>query len=44
MENDLNAPDAIQELRQAAEQVIAGEESVVGAEVLRLTTVLGLCV
>lgn len=44
MENDLNAPDAIQELRQSAEKAIANNDLNIGAEVLRLTSALGLCV
>ncbi|MBO0792695.1 MAG: class I tRNA ligase family protein, partial [Ktedonobacteraceae bacterium] len=44
MENDLNSPDTIQLLRQAAESAITREDLNSGAEILRLTGVLGLCV
>ena len=41
MENDLNTPEALLLLRQAAETVIANHDLHTGAELLRLTTVLG---
>lgn len=46
MDNDLNTPQALLLLRQAAETVIAkhDEHMGTGAEVLKLTAVLGLCV
>ncbi len=44
MDNDLNTPQALLLLRQAAETVIANHDENTGAEVLKLTTVLGLCV
>src|SRR5579875_1414784 len=42
MENDLNTPEAIMLLRQAAETVIANHDVNTGAEILRLVRVLGL--
>ncbi len=42
MENDLNTPEAIMLLRQAAETVIANHDVNTGAEILRLVKVLGL--
>ncbi len=42
MENDLNTPEAIMLLRQAAETVIANHDLNTGAEILRLVKVLGL--
>lgn len=42
MENDLNTPEAILLLRQAAETVIANHDLNTGAEIVRLTRVLGL--
>jgi cysteinyl-tRNA synthetase len=42
MENDLNIPDAIQLLNQAAENVIANQDRDTGVEILRLTKALGL--
>ncbi len=42
MENDLNTPEALLLLRQAAETVIANHDVNTGAEILRLTKVLGL--
>ncbi len=46
MDNDLNTPQALLLLRQAAETVIAKHDEYMGtgAEVLKLTGVLGLCV
>jgi cysteinyl-tRNA synthetase len=42
MENDLNTPEAILLLRQAAERVIANHDLNTGAEIVRLVKVLGL--
>jgi L-cysteine:1D-myo-inositol 2-amino-2-deoxy-alpha-D-glucopyranoside ligase len=42
MENDLNTPEAILLLRQAAETVIANQDLNTGAEIVRLVKVLGL--
>jgi L-cysteine:1D-myo-inositol 2-amino-2-deoxy-alpha-D-glucopyranoside ligase len=42
MENDLNTPEALMLLKQAAEDVIASHNRNTGAEILRLTGVLGL--
>src|SRR5579884_1217015 len=42
MDNDLNTPEALLLLRRAAEAVIANHHIHTGAEVLRLTKVLGL--
>jgi cysteinyl-tRNA synthetase len=42
MDNDLNTPEAIQLLRQAAKDALEHQDLDLGAEVLRLTTVLGL--
>ena len=42
MENDLNTPEALMLLQQAAEDVIANHDLNTGAELLRLTTLLGL--
>src|SRR6266567_624195 len=42
MENDLNTPEAILLLRQAAERVIANHDMNTGAEIMRLVRVLGL--
>ena len=44
MDNDLNTPQALLLLRQASETVIANHDVNAGAEVLKLTAVLGLCV
>ena len=44
MENDLNTPQAILLLREAAETVIETHDEHIGAEVLKLTAVLGLCI
>ena len=44
MDNDLNTPQALLLLRQASETVIANHDKNTGAEILKLTTVLGLCV
>jgi len=42
MENDLNTPEALLLLRQAAQTIIESGDKNTGAEVLRLTSVLGL--
>ena len=42
MENDLNTPQALLLLRQAAEAVIVNTDANTGAEILRLARVLGL--
>ncbi len=42
MENDLNTPEALMLLQQAAEDVIANHDLNTGAELLRLAAVLGL--
>jgi L-cysteine:1D-myo-inositol 2-amino-2-deoxy-alpha-D-glucopyranoside ligase len=42
MENDLNTPEALMLLKQAAEDVIASHNRYTGAEILRLAGVLGL--
>jgi L-cysteine:1D-myo-inositol 2-amino-2-deoxy-alpha-D-glucopyranoside ligase len=42
MENDLNTPQALLLLRQAAETVLANDNVNLGAEILRLARVLGL--
>ncbi len=42
MDNDLNTPEALLLLRQAAETFVANRDPNIGAEVLRLTKVLGL--
>lgn len=42
MDNDLNTPEALILLKQAAETAIANRDRTVGAEVLRLTDILGL--
>ena len=42
MENDLNTPQALLLLRQAAEAVIVNDNANTGAEILRLARVLGL--
>lgn len=44
MDNDMNTPEVILMLRHAAEDVIKEQDVNLGAEVLRLTTILGLCV
>lgn len=44
MDNDLNTPEALSLLRQAAEHVTANHDLNTGSEVLRLTNVLGMCV
>ncbi|MBE3561280.1 MAG: cysteine--tRNA ligase [Ktedonobacteraceae bacterium] len=44
MENDLDSPEAVRLLRRAAENAIFDNNSQTGAEILRLATVLGLCV
>lgn len=43
IENDLDTPGAIQLLKQAAETVSANHDAATGAEILRLTGVLGFC-
>ena len=42
MDNDLNTPQALWLLRQAAEMVVANHDTNTGAEILRLVRVLGL--
>ena len=42
MENDLNTPQALLLLRQAAEMVVVNNDVNTGAEILRLVRVLGL--
>jgi L-cysteine:1D-myo-inositol 2-amino-2-deoxy-alpha-D-glucopyranoside ligase len=42
MENDLNTPQALLMLRQAAELVVVNNDINTGAEILRLVRVLGL--
>ncbi len=42
MDNDLNTPEAFELLQEAAENVLANHDLNAGAEVLRLTDVLGL--
>jgi len=44
MDNDLNTPEALLLLRQAAETAIANKDTHLGSEILRLTKVLGLTV
>jgi L-cysteine:1D-myo-inositol 2-amino-2-deoxy-alpha-D-glucopyranoside ligase len=44
LNDDLNTPEAIMLLKQAAETVAANHDLNTGAEILRLTTMLGLCV
>jgi cysteinyl-tRNA synthetase len=44
MDDDLDTPTALLLLREAAEKVIANHDINTGAEVLRLTHVLGLSV
>ncbi|HEY0755386.1 MAG TPA: cysteine--tRNA ligase [Ktedonobacteraceae bacterium] len=44
MDNDLNTPEALILLQQSAESTIASGNLQTGAELLRLTSVLGLCV
>ncbi len=43
MDNDLDTPEALLLLREAAEKAIATHDVNIGAEVLRLVRVLGLC-
>ncbi|MBV9231179.1 MAG: cysteine--tRNA ligase [Chloroflexi bacterium] len=43
MDSDLNTPEAVQLLRKAAEAVVAHPDTNTAAEIIRLTTVLGLC-
>lgn len=42
MENDLNTPEALSLLQQASENVLASRDLQTGAEILRLTEILGL--
>ena len=42
MDNDLNTPQALLLLRQAAETVVANHDTHKGAEILKLIRVLGL--
>jgi len=44
MDDDLDTPEALLLLREAAEKAIASRDANIGAEVLRLTRVLGLTV
>jgi L-cysteine:1D-myo-inositol 2-amino-2-deoxy-alpha-D-glucopyranoside ligase len=44
MDNDMDTPNVLHLLTEAAEQALAQHDTRVGAEMLRLTTVLGLCV
>ncbi|HZO72929.1 MAG TPA: cysteine--tRNA ligase [Ktedonobacteraceae bacterium] len=44
METDLNTPEALLLLRKAAEAVVENHDLDTGAEILLLTTVLGLCI
>jgi L-cysteine:1D-myo-inositol 2-amino-2-deoxy-alpha-D-glucopyranoside ligase len=44
MDNDLNTPEVMLMLRHSAEDTMKTQDTNLGAEVLRLTTVLGLCV
>jgi L-cysteine:1D-myo-inositol 2-amino-2-deoxy-alpha-D-glucopyranoside ligase len=44
MDDDLDTPQAVALLKEAAEKAIADQQLQTGVEVLRLTTVLGLCV
>jgi cysteinyl-tRNA synthetase len=44
MDNDLDTPEAVRLLREAADHAIANNDLNTGAEVLRQTTALGLCV
>ncbi len=43
MDDDLNTPEAVRMLRKAAQTALADNDVMLGSEVLRLTTVLGLC-
>ncbi len=44
MDNDLNTPEALLLLRQAAETVVATRDVACGAEIVRLTKILGLTI
>lgn len=44
MDDDIDTPNALCLVREAAETALAQHDTNVGTEVLRLTTVLGLCV
>ncbi len=44
LNNDLDTPEALRLLRQATESVLVTHDQNTGAEILRLTTMLGLCV
>jgi L-cysteine:1D-myo-inositol 2-amino-2-deoxy-alpha-D-glucopyranoside ligase len=44
LNDDLNTPEALLLLKQAAEMVASNHDLNTGAEILRLTTMLGLCV
>jgi cysteinyl-tRNA synthetase len=44
MDNDLDTPEAVRLLREAADHAVANNDLNTGAEVLRQTTALGLCV
>jgi len=44
MDEDMNTPAALELLHHAAKQVAGNQDVNTGAEILRLTTMLGLCV
>jgi cysteinyl-tRNA synthetase len=44
MNDDLDTPRAVELLKEAAAKVVADPNVQTGAEILRLTNVLGLCV
>jgi L-cysteine:1D-myo-inositol 2-amino-2-deoxy-alpha-D-glucopyranoside ligase len=44
MDDDLNTPEAIHLLKNAAETVVTSHDTDTGIELLHLTTVLGLCI
>jgi L-cysteine:1D-myo-inositol 2-amino-2-deoxy-alpha-D-glucopyranoside ligase len=44
LNDDLDTPEALRLLKQAAETVLANHDLNTGAEILHLTTMLGLCV
>jgi L-cysteine:1D-myo-inositol 2-amino-2-deoxy-alpha-D-glucopyranoside ligase len=43
LNDDLDTPEALLLLKEAAETVAANHDLNTGAEILRLTTMLGLC-
>ncbi len=43
MDDDLDTPEALLLLKEAAEKVVATHDANIGAEILRLTPILGLC-